>query len=265
MIVSQPHIAESAHWYGRDGSVAYEVVGNNGSKRPTTLRDARKLGLVPSVTTVIKCASAPALERWKQNQVMLAAMTLPRKDNESDADFCQRVMRDSGEQARNAAERGTKIHAAIQGHFEGEPPSAEHFDCVQLVAETLRQNCTSTDWTPERSFAHQLGFGGKCDLSSLDWVIDFKTKEFRKDAIAELKTWDDHAMQLAAYREGLGLSGARCGIVYVSTVEPLCRLIEIDEEDLRKGWLMFTSLLQFWKARAGYYPEHHDLPKSQAA
>jgi hypothetical protein len=145
---------------------------------------------------------------------------------------------------------------------------------VQLVAETLKQNCAVSSWTAERSFAHQLGFGGKCDLSSTprailsnneEWVIDFKTKEFRKADFADLKTWDDHAMQLAAYREGLGLSGARCGIIYVSTVEPLCRLIEIDEEDLRKGWLMFTSLLQFWKARAGYYPEHHDLQKSQAA
>jgi hypothetical protein len=249
------HAAESQHWYDRNGLPAYEVEGKTG-KRPATLRDARKLGLVPSVTTIIRCASAPALEVWKQKQVMLAALTLPRLPGESDESFCERVMRDSKEEGRKAADRGTAIHAAVQGHFEGEAPHPDYWPHVQIVKELLAANCGSQAWTAEKSFCHPMGFGGKCDLHSSDWVLDFKTKEFTKEEAPTLKTWDEHAMQLAAYREGLLGKEVRCGIVYVSASVPgVARLIEIDEPELQKGWLMFMGLLQFWKAKAGYYPE----------
>ena len=55
--------AESGHWYQADGTPAYEIVGANGKMRPTTLRDARKLNLYPSVTTIIRLMDAPGLDR----------------------------------------------------------------------------------------------------------------------------------------------------------------------------------------------------------
>ena len=45
------HIAESTHWYDKEGNPAYEVEAKKGGMRPTTLRDARVLDLVPSVTS----------------------------------------------------------------------------------------------------------------------------------------------------------------------------------------------------------------------
>lgn len=248
------HAAESTHWYTRDGTPAYEVEAASGKGlRPTTLRDARKLGLYPSVTAIIKCAAAPALETWKQNQVLMAALTLPRIDGESDEALCQRIMRDSQEQARKARDRGTEIHAAVQGHYEGKAPDEALWDFVRGTADVVAANCACNAWSAERSFAHPHGFGGKCDLSAPEWVIDFKTKEFGPSEA--LKTWDEHAMQLAAYREGLGVPGARCGIVYVSTTTPgLARLIEVDEGDLRRGWGMFRGLLDYWQFKTGYYP-----------
>jgi len=253
------HASESQHWYTRSGLPAYEVEGKAG-KRPATLRDARKLGLVPSVTTIIKCASAPALELWKAKQVMLAAMTLPRLDGESDESFCERVMRDSKEEGRKAAERGTAIHAAVQGHFEGEAPDPDYWPHAKGTAQVVHANCGEQRWIAEKSFSHPLGYGGKVDLHSSEWVIDFKTKEFTKEEAPTLKTWDEHAMQLAAYRIGLPVAGvgclAGCAIVYVSSIEPgLARLIQLDESDLMRGWDMFCGLLHFWKAKTGYYPE----------
>src|SRR5690349_12080652 len=41
---------KSAHWYTRSGEPMYTVTAKDGSQRKTDLRDARKLGLVPSVT-----------------------------------------------------------------------------------------------------------------------------------------------------------------------------------------------------------------------
>ena len=63
--------SESQHWYDRNGTPAYSVIAKNGVPRPTTLRDARKLNLVPSVTTILNVAAKPALEAWKLNQICL--------------------------------------------------------------------------------------------------------------------------------------------------------------------------------------------------
>lgn len=243
------HAAESTHWYDRAGNPAYTVKAKDGTDRPTTLRDARKLALVPSVTTIIKCAAAPGLEIWKANQLMMAALTLPRLQDEPEADWLKRVATDSREQARKAAERGTAIHAALQGHYEGE--TSVGFEPYIQGATAAVMEWNMGFWTAERSFAHVLGFGGKCDLSATGFVADFKTKEF--DTTADLKTWDEYAYQLAAYRHGLGMPKARCAIVYVSTTNPgLAKLIEIPEEDLARGWTCFYSLLHFWQAKNTY-------------
>lgn len=247
------HIAESMHWYAPDGSPAYEVKGANGRIRPATLRDARKMNLVPSVTSVIKCAAAPALERWKQTQVLHAALTLPAIEGESEDAYLARIWKDSREQGKKAAERGTAIHAAIQGHYEGKPPAEEYWPHVQGTRDAVSE-WASVKWDAERSFTHRYGFGGKCDLSGESFLLDFKTKEFNADA--DLKTWDEHAMQLAAYRVGLGMPEARCAIVYVSvTVPGLVRVMELSQADLAQGWDMFQGLLQYWQAKNQYWPK----------
>lgn len=243
------HPSEAGHWYAPDGTPVYEVKARDGSMRPTTLRDAKKMGLYPSVTGIIRCAAAPGLEFWKQQQVLLAALTLPRLPAENDESFCKRVIEDSKEQAKKAAEGGTKIHAALQA-------AANFMEYDEAVFEphvggafnALTNTFGPVIWFAEQAFAHPSGFGGKADLSCQTAVVDFKTKEFGPED--DLKTWDEHAMQLAAYREGLGMPTARCAIVYVSVTHPgVARLLEIPEEDLRRGWACFKALLEFWKAK----------------
>ena len=245
------HAAESTHWYDRTGKPAYTVKAKAGHDRPTTLADARKLALVPSVTTIIRCADRPGLTNWMVDQAILAALTLPRNDGEPEADWIKRVKQDSKEQARKAAERGTEIHAAIQGSFECEGAKEEMRPFVDAARESIRGWHKEADlalWEAESAFANPIGFGGKVDLSGGMRVIDAKTKEFGPDD--KLQTWDEHAMQLAAYREGLGMSEARCAICYVSVNNPgLARLIEIPEDDLKRGWECFKALLAFWKAK----------------
>jgi hypothetical protein len=50
---------ESGHWYAADGLPAYRIKGANGKERNTTVQDARSLGLVPSVTTVLGLVAKP--------------------------------------------------------------------------------------------------------------------------------------------------------------------------------------------------------------
>ena len=247
------HAAESTHFYTRSGEPAYTVTAKAGHQRPTNVSDARKLGLVPSVTTIIKCAAAPALNRWKTEQMMLSALTLPRMPDEPEADWISRVWTDSQETAKKAAERGTAIHAAIQGAYEGE--YSPDIDLLAHIGGAMKEvdKFLPAVWTAERSFASPLGFGGKVDLSCNVGVVDFKTKEFGPDS--DLKTWDEHSLQLAAYREGLQMPKARAAICYVSVTNPgLSRLIEIPEEELQRGWECFVYLLGYWKAKNRFNP-----------
>ena len=249
------HASESQHWYGRDGLPMYDIVGANGKMRPVTLRDARKLSLVPGVSTILGCADKPGLTLWKIEQAIMAALTLPRIDGESSDSFVARVRVDAKEQAKKAAERGTAIHAAIQGWFEEHYHDPVQDPYVRGALDQVGAWYPDWAWEAEQSFAHPLGFGGKVDLShcAAAFVLDFKTKEFSDQET--LKTWDEHAMQLAAYREGLKIPNARCSICYVSVTNPgLSRLIEIPEEELQRGWECFVYLLGYWKAKNRFNP-----------
>lgn len=229
----------------------YTVIGKNGKERDTTLRDARLLSLVPSVTTIIKEANAEGLNHWKQEQVLLAALTLPRHPDETEAFWLKRIWADSREHAKNAAARGTAIHAAIQGHYEGVPPDPEYWEHVKGAAAAISERFPGIDWKAEQSFAHQLGYGGKIDLHSANIVLDIKTKEFADPG--KIETYDEHAMQLSAYARGLHIDEPRCGIVFVSASVPgLARVVMIDRDEIERGWEMFINLLYYWKAKSKF-------------
>ena len=248
--------SEGQHWYDRDGSPRYEVASKDGSMRPATLRDARKFGWYPGVTSIIKCAAAPGLERWKADQNVMAALTLPRVDGESSDVLLARIRQDAEEQARRAREWGTAFHAAIQGHYEGVAPSEEMWPCVRGVVDAIEANFPACQWLPEQACANPLGYGTKADLSSTNAVLDFKGSEFDSAKAPKLETWDEHHMQLAATRMALGLPNADCAIVYVSrTVPGLCRIIRVDEAELEQGWAMFCALLDYWQAKNRYWPQ----------
>lgn len=241
------------HWYSQDGSAAYTVKAKAGHDRPTTIKDARALSLVPSVTGILKLADKPALTNWLIDQAILAALTLPRTEGESEQAWLTRVKRDGRAEGKAAAEKGTAIHGAIERHYQGIPPDPELWDYAKAAVDCVADHAGGGPWNAERSFASPLGYGGKLDLHSADWVIDFKGKDFGPED--DLRAWDEHAMQLAAYRMGLNLPEARAAIVYVSRSTPgLASFVEIGREALSRGWEMFQALLRYWKAVNKYDP-----------
>lgn len=253
--------AESVHWYrAEDGAPQYTVKAKDGSDRPTTLRDARKMDLVPSVTTVLKVAAKPGLEVWKNEQMLLAALTLPRKPEESEKEFIARIVADSKETGKQAAEAGTRIHESIEAWIEGVRP-VEHEDIAKAFEESIFEHFKThpmQPWLTERAFASPLGFGGKVDLyciadehAPVGIVLDAKSKDFGPDD--KVEAYDEHLMQLAAYRYGLGVPHARCANVFVSRSHPgLVKVVEWPEDELAKGWEMFQSLLRFWKLKNNF-------------
>jgi hypothetical protein len=251
MIATDARAAESTHWYTRTGDPMYTVPSKkDGSQRPTTLRDARERNLVPSVTTILNIAAKPGLNVWLQEQAILAALTLPRYENEPESVWLKRVVQDSKSQAREAADLGTEIHTAVQGFYEGRKASAFPIH-VQTCTKAIESHYGARNWVAERAFAHEMGFGGKVDLHSEGIVIDIKTKDFSDPS--KVVPYDEHLMQLAAYRVGLGMPEARCANVFISRTNPdLAVVTEWAEEDLQRGWKMFTALLSFWQYKNQY-------------
>lgn len=236
--------SEGGHWYAKDGSPAYTIEGKTGL-RNTTLRDAKKHGLVPSVTTILNLIAKPGLDTWKQTQVLLSALTLPRLDGEEEQAWLERVMADSKSTGRDAANRGTAIHRVLESYFEGvNVPKWPLY--VHDVHDTLVSHFGAKAWDSEKSFAHDLGFGGKLDLSADDIVVDFKTKETPLESVVP---YHEHILQLSAYRMGLNMPNARCAIVFVNGLTNEVKLCEIPEEDLKTAWECFTHLLRYYQLK----------------
>lgn len=264
---SSLHASEGGHWYTREGEPLYQIPKADGEgMRPVTLRDARKLKLVPGVSGILNCAAKPGLDRWLQEQVLLAALTLPRGSTEPEETWLERVRVDSKETGKKAADRGTAIHKAIQEWYDVGYCEPEYGVFCQSVSSALHK-WTPSVFIPEKSFACPMGFGGKVDLQAYEgFVADAKTKEFTGEDLASGKqlAWDDHCMQLSAYRYGLNMPKARCANVFVSVNEPgLVILHEWTEEELERGWRMFLALLQFWQAKNRYNSSW--LPERKAA
>jgi hypothetical protein len=251
MIIKEK-VAESGHWYTKDGTPAYTTIGKTG-ERPTTLRDARKLDLLPSVSTIIGILSKAGLDTWKQQQVLLAALTLPRMEGEDESIWLSRVMQDSKATGREAAERGTAIHAIIQGYFE-QMYMPEKPAYVDNVVQALEAKYGNQLWISEKSFGHPLGYGGKCDLMAKKMVgtggivVDFKTKETN---LEKVDIYFEHEMQLAAYREGLGIGNAQAAIVFVNGRTNQVKLVEVPEERLQLAWECFQHLLRVYQIKNG--------------
>jgi hypothetical protein len=252
------------HWYDRAGKPAYEVQKRDGGLRPTTLADARKLGLVPSVTTVLSVLAKPALEVWKVKQGILAALTLPRAPDEPEDDYLARILSDSGQQAKDAADEGTRIHDAIERSFRGMVVEERYRPHVAGVREELARLFPGvSDWVAESSFASPLGYGGKVDLHSPSTgiVVDHKGKD--GDFSDGKKLAYDQHWQLAPYQQGLGLPTNVCANLFFSRTRPGKVASHVwSVEQIAEGWQVFRATLEVWRALKKFDPR---FVRAQAA
>ena len=248
--------SESGHYYDREGKPLYEVQKKDGGMRGINLAWDRKLNPVPSVTTVLSVTPKPQLEIWKQNQMMLAALTTARKDGETDEEFCSRIREEAFQQVADAADKGTLIHDACEKYFKGEKvPDDLMVDVIGVTLEIDRLFPGVTDWVSEAYFAHPSGFGGRVDLHSpsTGFVVDFKGKDgdFSDD---KRLAYDQH-YQLAAYQQGLGLRRAECANIFFSRTHPgNAKGVKWTKEQIEEGWNFFQAALALWKLWKKYDP-----------
>jgi len=252
--------SEGGHWYARDGSCVYEIEMKTkpGQMRAVDLRDARKLGLVPGFSSIAQCEHKPQLEKWKLDQMLMAAITLPRPDpTETDTQFAERVRIDAAAQAEKARERGTALHAALQGYYEGKLVLPCDAPYVWPVVEWLNASFPGAEWQTEQSFAHPLGYGGKCDLRSVVAVVDFKFKDFDHNGLLDKYgkpkrfAYDEHEMQLHAYEAGFGMMNAVKLNLFISSTVPGLIVPHLWPTN-PSAFEAFRCLLRLWQIRKHY-------------
>lgn len=269
-----------AHYYEQtsNGVEPRHFVGVSsrpGELRPTRITDARKKAWYPSVTTIQGLLDKPALTDWKitehLKQAYKSAYSACTAHDDAGPDSLEGWIADVKADTQTALDKapkdGTDFHDVLETYFKAKSAaqtitiSIEDLRKCKAVDDCLHLNAVMQIWKSEQSFVHTLGFAGKVDLhskapngSGAGWVVDFKTKNSADKWKPKKMAYPEMAMQLAAYRVGLGLDNARCANVFICLEDGSVEFHEWDSAELDKQFANFTDLLRIWLRNAGYVP-----------
>jgi hypothetical protein len=248
---------QSGHWYTEEGQSAHVIVGKTGKERNTTVADARKLGLLPSVTSVLGIMEKPQLTAWKIEQAIMASLTLPKEDNESLEEYAKRVVKDSKESTTRAAEHGTKMHTEMENILLGRDCSKDETlgPYIETFKEWASDNIEKTYWCEKALVG--AGYAGRCDayvrLKGVgDAIIDLKN---RKVNPKYEPFYDTDCAQLWAYRVASENPQAACVSVVLASNNPETIMTRVwDDKELYEAGIGFMSLLKVWAWAKQYVP-----------
>lgn len=239
------------HWYSKDGSRRHTVPRTRGGGvRETTLADARKLGLAPGVTDIMRCMASPGLERWKVTEAIKATQEIIRDDYLTEDAWIADVRAYSQEEARTKAQIGTEIHASIEEAVCTwiVTRNAKIVEPVIDVLDDLvdRHGISNDTWVAEQSFYHRMdgdgmAYGGTIDLMNRHILVDIKTKE----DIDKVTLYDEHLIQTAFYATAFGCT--QTANLFVG-YDGGTLLMEHTPEQMLRGLRLARSVLTLWYA-----------------
>ena len=249
-----------SHWYTTKGEPLHQVKKASGDGlRNTTLRDARKLNLLPSVTSVFGIMAKRGLEAWKTNQVITATASNPKTPEESYEYYKSRILSKSMEETERASTLGSQVHDAIEKRLQGGDtiPSLEQY-VEPAIKEISKLNITGIQ--QEKVLVNnKLGYAGRVDLmgraKDKNIVVDFKTR--KTEPKRAITPHDYQPMQISAYAmSAFGTLDDVCGAnVYISTTEAgRVETIIYDSDTLKKEFEVFSHILAIWRYLNNYDP-----------
>jgi len=254
------------HWYSQSG----EPVHFQEDGKDTTLRHARKQGLVPGFSGVTSVLAKPGLDKWKEGQILDAALEIGTKTFDYEVEtpssdeelivsrWKAEVRKLAAERSTKARDRGSEIHDAIEEYIKRGLHSdfpVEFEPYITGVQSALKDEL-GVDLRvleAETTFACGLGYGGMIDaLSRSDgFLLDWKTKDKEFDDKTKL-AFDEHGMQLAAYRYGVvRMDNAICANVFISPSAKI-RIHIWEKEELKRLFEKFKACLKLWQIDRKY-------------
>lgn len=258
-------IKGNAHWYFPNGNPCYEVPMSSqpGKMRNTTLGDARKIGLVPSVTTIIGMLAKPFLTAWQVEQAILSCLTLPATPGESADDYAKRVVTDSEAQVEKAKKIGSLLHDACERYvtLKQEPIDPLIVDLWQPFKVWWDENCEEAYYceTPVVGPGYAGRVDSKAKLKGIGTaILDFKGRKF--DKAGKALVYDEDGMQLAAYRYADGLTrpmADACVSVLINNVPGSTPSLQVhvwDKDTIDRLFSAFAALQQVFCLLKNYTP-----------
>lgn len=240
-----------ARWYYRDGRPCYELPKKDGSgtKNPT-LADAKKLALMPSVTTILRLLDKPELDDWKCEQACLAVLTSPKKPDEDLDKFVHRILhveRVQDQEAATARDLGTEIHDALEKALNARPFPDALNPYILPVVEWVRRT-GNVVWT-EKVLCGD-GYAGRADtLLQNDTLRILTLIDFKSSRTLPKASYLEHRLQTAAYAATLGNTEnyrIMTANGYISTTAPgqfVCHPQDNWSDTFLRG---FMPLVNFW-------------------
>jgi hypothetical protein len=233
------------HWYLPDGSpyhtVPYKDKKRQGEMRDVTLGDAKKVDAWRSVTTICDMISKPALTAWQKNQVLEAVKTLKTDQYGSD-EHINAIIKHADKIRDESAERGNVLHQAVHDTILGNYVQPKMRPFVEAVAKAMaKKGYDMMEARTEVSFCCNRGYGGTIDLwYPVRAIFDIKTK---KEILPKKQlAYDNHAMQLAAYRAATGENCNECYNIFIDEKGKV-KIHRWEEKSLNKQLRIFKHLL----------------------
>lgn len=261
--------AEGGHWYYPDGRPCHTVEKADGTgTRPTTLADARKLGLYPSVTTISKVIGNPSLEYWKQGQMIQACTEYPHDKREDLEVYRQKVTKLARRRVTAASAFGTAFHLGVQSiiedGFAGEE-CREVMPWLNHFVQWTRNNKVTFDQSEMVCVNHTVGYAGQLDAGGMvngkRTLVDFKTQNIHEN-VRGVKTpvfYPSWGHQLGAYKhadwENKPAKINQVMSVVFDSNEPHYPWVKVwSKEEMAGFWNGFKCTAKLWAALNKYDP-----------
>lgn len=267
------------HWYDKEANPRH-YEGKNGGD--TTLREARKLDLYPSVTTVGSITHKDALVKWLQKEACIATVEFLKKGfdealqagfeiediewGEVDDRWCYARIAEARAKVTAKADLGTEIHDILEKYMQ-DPFTVDpkYRKLCYAIEECIKEHTGLSlyDFIPEKTFCNsEVGYGGTCDLHSKpalpQWIIDYKTKD---EVTEKTRGYEGQAEQLAAYSRGLRRENARMANIFIPREIPEDGEVYVKfyEHKDANAWNRFYHQCLLWQVTKKYGPLYEAL------
>lgn len=249
--------ADGAHFYTPDGEPKHMVIGSTtGRERPTTIRDAKKYGWLPSVTTVLRggLPTSQGLVIWKAQKLVEQALTMERLPDESDEDFIKRLQDEAAREEAYAPDLGTDVHRLIDDYLQGRMVSGsrEAMAVFEIFKHWIDANVADVLLTETTITETTWGYAGQVDAvlrlkDGREGLFDWKTQGTK--GTGKIKVRKDWQYQMGAYEYALPDSYAEGVNVVVPSDVPKATAREVrwDRTDLDDGLKVFLHALMTYR------------------
>lgn len=266
------------HWYKECGEACHEIEDKNGKLRGTTLRDARKLNLMPSVTTILQLIANEGIVRWKIQLAVETSRGIP--EHISNVEALQSANKAIDDYANAKADVGVELHESLEEFaiamknnnlelIQERLSPADYIAFAKLLSEAKVEHVLHA----EINLAHKdCGYAGQIDLVGVGpdnelVFFDLKTKDTKGKGVKGFYPDDKHGFQLGAYANlyqkkfNTGKRQIRGAIGFISRDElnpedksRVCKVQHYDGTRMIECMNGFSNLANVWFSMKKYDP-----------